>query len=140
MELQLFLTCSDAHAGVDQQALIDDVQAEVEKLEPYLTEKSKQVSLPPPRDAQGGVQVIQWLLHLASDPKMAIVYARAFIFAINKILESRTEKVATTQKGKGVQKKKRPTPITIKALGKELILPAAAVLIEEFLKSLQSKS
>jgi hypothetical protein len=138
MELQLNLTCSDAHAGVDQQALIADVQAEVKKLEPYLTETPKQVSLPPPRDAQGGLQVIQWLLHVASDPKMAVVYARAFIFAINKILESRTEKIATGQKGKGLQKKKRPTPITIKALGKELVLPTTSALIEEFLKSLQS--
>ena len=137
MDIQLSFTSSEAHAGVDQKALLGDLEAEVAKLEPYLAGKPKPVSVAAPPGAQGEAHIIQWLLHFASDPKNTIVYARLFIFAINKILESRTKKVVVH---KGSKEQKRPTPVTIKALGKELALPTATRVIEEFLKYLYSQS
>lgn len=140
VDIQLSFTYSEAHAGVDQEALLADLEAEVAKVEPYLGKKPKQVSLAAPQEAQGEVHIIQWLLDFASDPKNSILYARLFLFAVNKILESRTKKVVADKHGKAAKEEKRPTPVTVKALGKELALPTATRVIEEFLKHLHSQS
>lgn len=124
-----------APAGIDYGALVADIEAELEKLGEQVQAKPSRRATAAPAGAQGGFESIQWLLDLATDPKMAAVYARTLIFAVNQILEAANSK-KKDKKAKSTADEPEKPPVKIKVLGKEIMLPATVVAIQEFLKTL----
>jgi len=83
----------------------------------------------PPNAAQGEDQIIQWLIEVATNPKMAIVYYRMVCFALNELINASRKKSEEEAEKEGIR-------VRLKLLGKEIQLPAAVTSIEEFLKSI----
>lgn len=132
-----FDTSGDAPAGVDWHVLVDDIQAELDKLAAEVGQKSP---LPdkkaPPPGAQGDAAVIHWLLHLATEPEMVKVYLRGLIMAVNAVLEAAKVREADNAEKEGDGKPNVPRRVTIKVIGKEIGLPVAQAAIKEFLENL----
>jgi hypothetical protein len=128
MSIEISFDTSSAVEGVDQSALIEDIEAEIRKLAKSSNAKLTRNDTPAPSGAQGELQLIEWILELAKDPKMAVLYAKGIIFAINQIIE------AVSPKDESKEQQKKQT--TIKVLGKKISLPATTIAIQEFLKSL----
>lgn len=130
-----------APPGVNRDALIEDIQAELDKIA-----KKESASLPKPTlkpappGAQGDLPTIQWVLDLLTDPAMAKTYATILIHTINELLRaagsknSRPGDMLSKTQEKRQQKTDKWVRITI--LGKEIALPAATALIEKFLKKM----
>ena len=138
MDIKISLKTNDVvAAGINQDAVIKDIEAEVNKLAEELNVTPKRNEKKAPAGAQGGPEWIKWILKAAIDPKMAIFYAKAIIFAINKILNALKQNGSETEVSSHDTKNIRQTqPITIKMLGKEITLPAATIIIQNFLKSI----
>src|SRR4051812_7593005 len=101
-----------AAAGVDHDALVSDIQAELDKLTASAGAGAiKPVHQPPPKGAQGDVSAIQWLIDIATDPAMAKAYAQALIYAINTILQAAKSKQAP-QEQKRPKDEKSTTPVS----------------------------
>ena len=142
MQIRITLdTGGAAIAGVDRDELVADIQAEVDKLAGEVgTETAKPDYEAAPRDAQGDISVIQWLIEVATDPEMAKFYARALILSINAILSAAKSKETKDNK-KG---SKGPKPddandrsiVRISVLGKEFMLPATTSAIKSILNNL----
>jgi hypothetical protein len=147
----IFDTAGNAVPGVDQGRLVDDIQAEVDKLASKLHIESVRTSRTrPPPGAQGDWASFHWVIDVATDPRMASVYARALISAINLIIQSAGfPKPATTKKvSESKKSKKKPAksntskavqssaerPVKMKFGGKEILLPATTAAISAFLK------
>lgn len=121
ISIQLDTSGIDA-AGVDLRALQADLQAEIEK---FAEESGLPVptpeAVPAPQGAQGMDQMVHWLMHLASEPAMAKVYARMLFYALNEI----------TKAAKGQNADSGDTAIVrIKAFGKDIALPVATAVID----------
>ena len=121
--------------GIDYGALVADIQAEMDKLGAGASAKAAKKTIAAPTGAQGGFESIHWILEFAADPKMAAVYARALIFAVNQLLNVAESKKKEKSSLKPPKDPGEP-PVKIKALGKEIMLPATAAAIQEFLKML----
>ena len=126
-------------AGIDQAAVIADIEAEIQKLATQLEVKLKRSEKPAPPGAQGEFELIEWILQLAQDPKMAVFYAKALIFAINQIVEAYHSKKKTDTSEDtpdSIKEKIDRSPVSINISGKTITLPAATIVIREFLKSI----
>jgi hypothetical protein len=139
MDIKIVLdTRGAAAAGVDQKALIADIQAELDKLPHEEKSKKPPVAEPAPKNAQGDPTAFHWLLHIATDPAMAKVYAQGLAFAINSLLSSAQRKKATKNDDEAPAKDASAGPgiVNITAFGKELLLPATTVAVQAWLQSL----
>lgn len=81
----------------------------------------------PPGAAQGEDMIIQWLIEVATNPKMAIVYYRMACFALNELITASKKKASDQAENENVR-------VRFKVLGKEIQLPASVSAVEEFLK------
>lgn len=140
MDIRIILdTEGAAVAGVDRDALIANLQAELDKLATKANIASpKPAKTSPPEGAQGDAALIHWLITLATDPAMARVYAQGLITAINAIAsaakakESNSDNINSREGDEQLPKK----PVRITIFDKEIALPVAASLIKAFLDSL----
>ena len=138
MSIELSLETSRAVAGVDQEALIASVRAEIEKLERHARSSNETVEVtekrvPPPPGAQGVDMLVQWLVELAQNPAMAKVYAKILVFSINEILL-----LAKRAAGKTAGDDAPGVGARLKVLGKDVMLPTSEAAIGEFLKDLDA--
>ncbi|RTM00950.1 MAG: hypothetical protein EKK31_22155 [Hyphomicrobiales bacterium] len=133
-------TGGSAAAGVDRDALVTNIQAELDKLAVTTgTKAPKPKERPAPPGAQGDLSALHWIIDIATDPAMAKAYASALIYAINEIVAAATSKQSgekPTQSG-DAEGGEKPT-VKIKFLGKEVALPIAASVIKKILESIQS--
>jgi len=137
MKISVILDTGGAAApGIDQAALAADIQAELDKLGQQVGATPTRKTTPAPKGAQGGYEMVQWLLDLASDPKMAPIYARALLFAVNQLIEAANSKKKDAGARKSSNDEVDKPPVKVKALGKEIMLPATVAAIQEFLKSI----
>jgi hypothetical protein len=157
MHVEVILdTGGAAVAGIDQQRLVDDIQAELDKLTSKgQTESAKAKRTRPPPGAQGDWASFHWVIDFVTDPKMAPVYARAVIYALNTILQSagfkksaaskksaRSKKSEVSKGFEGASKAKKQSvipaeqPVRITVRDKEFLLPATTAAINAFLKHL----
>lgn len=116
--------------GLDWAELEEGIQRNVETFvkatKGEIVSKDRQS---PPDTAQGEDQIIQWLLEVATNPKMAIVYYRMICFTLNEIINASRKRADDHPETDTIG-------VRIKVLGKEIQLPAAVSSIEEFLKSI----
>lgn len=136
MEIKVLLdTGGAAAAGVDRNALIENIQAELDKVTadagavPVKPRKKA-----PPEGAQGDLAAIQWIIDIATNPAMAKAYAYGVIMAINAIVKAMKSKESGDQKGtdKGPEK----GPVKISVHGKNIVLPAVTSTIKSFLEKI----
>lgn len=126
-------TGGSATAGVDRQALIDNIQAEVEKLASISGAKAPvPTHVDAPAGAQGDVFSVHWLLHLAQNPNMIKVYINGLVFAINSIVSAARK---PEQPEQDAEKTRRPL-VKIDVLGKEILLPASVAVIQSILDTI----
>lgn len=127
MELQIELDSQGVAArGVDMRALRENIQAELDKIAVSAkVTKPVAAEVAPPAGAQGDLAVIHWLLHLAGEPGMIKIYAKAAVFGINELV--RVARRSTEDKG---DEKQTKLQVRIKGLAKELILPATEAVIQ----------
>lgn len=126
-----------AVAGVDRNALITNVQAELDKLAAATNVQSPRPDKePPPPGAQGDAALVHWLIHFATDPSMARVYAQGLIMAINAIVSAAKPGTGEANDPSRTENKGSKGPIRIAILGKEIILPVATSAIKAFLDTL----
>jgi hypothetical protein len=128
-----------AVAGINQASVLSDIEAEVTKLADLLEVKPKKVEKAPPKGAQGDVELVEWFVKIATDPKMATVYLKALVFSINKIMEawhSKRDPGGSTKNKTSNSSEGSQTPVTVTVSKKSIVLPAAIITIQEFLKSL----
>lgn len=109
-----------------EQGIQRNVESFVEATEGKVLEVNRKS---PPNAAQGEDQIIQWLIEVATNPKMAIVYYRMVCFALNELISASRKKSEEETEKEGIR-------VRLKLLGKEIQLPAAVTSIEEFLKSI----
>lgn len=131
-----------ATAGVDRNALVANIQAELDKVaQEAKSNKSSPVAEAPPTNAQGDPTTLHWLLHIAGDPAMAKVYAQGLAFAINSLLSSAQSKQSTSSEdgGKTNGISKDTGIVNIKVLGKDILLPATTAAIQIWLQSFGSQ-
>jgi hypothetical protein len=125
-----------AAAGVDRDALIANLQAEMDKLADAANaarpEPDKQ---PPPAGAQGDAAIVQWIIEVATDPAMAKLYAQGLLMALNSIIGAAKKKEVPAEVGDESQSTaKRPVKVTLS--GKEIGLPVTTAIIKTFLEDL----
>jgi hypothetical protein len=127
-------TGGSATAGVDRQALVDNIQAEVEKL------ASAAGAAPPstthtdaPAGAQGDIFSVHWLLHLAENPNMIKVYVNGLVFALNSLASAARR---TDNPVKNADDKSNHPLVKIDVLGKEFLLPASVAVIQSIIDSI----
>ncbi|AWM24860.1 hypothetical protein [Sinorhizobium fredii] len=109
-----------------EQGIQRNIESFVEATEGKVVEVNRKS---PPNAAQGEDQIIQWLIEVATNPKMAIVYYRMVCFALNELINASRKKSEEEAEKEGIR-------VRLKLLGKEIQLPAAVTSIEEFLKSI----
>lgn len=137
-----------ALAGIDYNALTDDITSELEKLAKSTGSKDPSLSKEAaPAGAMGDFSVVEWLLHVASQPAMAKVYAQTLVYAINAVLTSRkgnsgsSESSSSDTSAAPETKSKQPPStghmVTIEVLGKEFLLPTATAVIQAVFDSLK---
>ena len=142
MKLNVVLdTKGVAAAGVDQNELIADIQAEVDKLASQLGSKPiKPRREQAPETAQTDMEILQWLIDIATDPEMARSYARVFIYSINSILTATKSRESnpdnSLRKNSGKRKSEDSSKARVEILGKKILLPTTARAIKAILKEL----
>jgi hypothetical protein len=144
MQIQLVLDTGGAPAGINREALVADIQAEIDKLTAATgAAAAKPAHQPVPKGAQGDVAIIHWLVKLATNPAMSATYARALIFALNTILQAAKSKKSAPKaddkkkasaEGKSAADEK--PRLAIKFPVGELILPATTAAIKVILDKL----
>jgi hypothetical protein len=145
MDIEIvFDTNGSAVAGVDRHVLVADIQAELDKLASQAGAKPIQPTRQlPPEGAQGDFASLHWLLHMATDPAMAKVYAQGLVFAINSLLAAAKSKENgdTGSAGKPANPSQAPAEkllVNISLLGKEIALPATTAVIKAILDQIGS--
>jgi hypothetical protein len=127
-------TGGSATAGVDRQALVDNIQAEVEKLASASGAAAPSTTYTEaPAGAQGDIFSVHWLLHLAQTPNMIKVYINGLVFALNSIASSARRPDASDKNG---DEKANPPLVKVDVLGKEFLLPASVAVIQSILDSI----
>ena len=138
MNITVSLTPREAPAGIDQEHLTSDVEAEIKKLAARVETEPTRVDHPAPQDAQGAHQIIEWVVNLATDPTMASAYAQGFLYALNQIVQGYLQKKSGPTESAPKKKAKSSTALAkVTIAGKTIFLPVATVAIREFLKSLK---
>jgi hypothetical protein len=143
MQMQLELDTGGAPAGNNRQALVADVQAEIDKLAAAAgATTAKPAHQPVPKGAQGDVAVIHWLVKLATNPSMSVTYAKALIFALNTILQAAKSKKAVSKaedkkpSAEAANMPEEKPRLTIKFSVGDLVLPATTAAIKIILDKL----
>lgn len=137
IEIDLVNNGSIPH-GIDYQALIDDIQSEIDKLDSVTDIQYEKIFHKPPEGAQGDIPGIEWLLDFLTDPDKAKFYARTLIYTLNQIITSLVNNEGSEDnRPKTKVKKSKKIEMTIKFFGKELVLPTLTDNIEDFLDSLE---
>ena len=143
MQIQLVLDTGGAPAGINREALIADIQAEIDKLTAATgAAAAKPAHQPVPKGAQGDVAIIHWLVKLATNPAMSATYARALIFALNTILQAAKSKKSAPKaddkkaSAEGTSAADEKPRLAIKFPVGELILPATTAAIKLILDKL----
>lgn len=136
MEIKVVLnTGGDAAPGLDRDALVADIQAELDKAaEAASSPPAKLKKTPAPEGAQGDFSAFQWILDIAADPAMAKLYARGIIMAINALLMAARSKEPGS-KDSTDNTAEKPT-VEISVLGKKIALPVATSVIKTILDKL----
>lgn len=112
-----------ATAGVDINALGRNIQAELNNFAAALDRPAPEVErVPPPEGAQGMDQALHWLMHFATEPPMLKVYAKSLLFTLNEIAMAARRTARSDDAPNFV--------VRVKALGKEIALPAATAAIQ----------
>ena len=127
-----------AAPGIDPIAVVEDIEAEVTKLATKINVTPDRTEKAAPTGAQGEFELIEWVVKIAQEPSMAKFYIKALIFAINQILEACRSNQKANQNDEDTSEDQlggKPL-VRIKVLGRSLSLPAATLVIQEFLKSL----
>lgn len=121
-----------ATAGLDLDALREDIQAELGKLATRLDLPPPDAErVPAPEGAQGMDQVYHWLMHFATEPQMVQVYARTLVFTLNEIATAARRNAQAGNNGTFV--------VRVKAFGKDIALPAATSAIQAVFDELGGK-
>ncbi len=132
MKIQIVLDRNGAATqGIDQEALLEDIKAEIGKFQAKTGASVEKKETDPPDGAQGDLTLWQWVIDFAKEPAMAKTYAGLILVALNSLTTA-----AKTQDKSNKQMKTKPLRVTIK--GKEIFLPALAEAIRQFLESLDS--
>lgn len=132
-------TGGSAVAGVDREALIANIQAELDKLAAAAgTSSPEPKQQPAPAGAQGDLSALQWIIDVATDPVMAKAYATGLIYGVNQIITAATSKKSgdNPPAGQGQETEEKPM-VKIKFLGKEVALPVATSVIKRILESIE---
>ncbi|WP_027053650.1 hypothetical protein [Mesorhizobium erdmanii] len=140
MKIEVILdTGGSATAGVDRDAFVANIQAELDKLAAAAgTKAPKPKERPAPPGAQGDLSALQWIIDIATDPAMAKTYASALIYGINQIIAAATSKQSGEKRAQKGEASGEEKPIVkIKFLGKELALPVATSVIKKILESIE---
>lgn len=141
MQIKLVLDTEGVSAGINRQALVADVQAELDKLTSAAgVQQAKPSPQPVPKGAQGDIAVIHWLVKLAADPVMSATYARALIYTLNAILRAVKSKVPAPKKNdadasSNELKDDKPQLRVTLPVG-DLVLPATTAVIKAVLDQL----
>lgn len=137
MDVELTLDRSGgSKAGVDYGALEDNLQAEIDKLaaQDNVTSGAPERSAAPD-GAQGDHAMIQWLVHLATEPAMAKTYANALVFALNEIVGAvRSRQTATEEGTSAGDEPPARLHVRLAKLGKNITLPTTTAAIQAFLE------
>ncbi|MEO1526571.1 MAG: hypothetical protein AAFX06_14135 [Planctomycetota bacterium] len=138
MKVAIELKPADFNQGVDIAALVDNIDAEVQKFSSELGAESSQKKTPAPAGAQGDFGLVEWIIDAITDPDLARTYGTTLVFAINQLLNAVGKKDQQPKEAKEEQDDE-PTeepPAKIKMFGKEIALPATTHVIKKFLESL----
>ena len=129
VNLEIELNSRGAAArGVDMQALQDNIQAELNKIAASAKiQEPRPTKSAPPAGAQGDAALIHWLLHLAGEPSMIKVYARAAVFGVNEFLRAARRRIEENENG---DKEPETLTVRIKRLAKDIVLPATEAAIK----------
>ena len=126
-------TGGSATAGVDRQAIVDNIQAELGKLSSASGAKAPvSTEIDAPAGAQGDVFSVHWVLHLAQNPNMIKIYINGLVFAINSIASSAKKREVSENE----DKKDESALVKIEVLGKEFLLPASVAVIQSILDTI----
>ena len=141
MQIKLVLDTGGAPAGINREALVADIQAELDKLTKTAgTGDAKASPQPVPEGAQGDIAIVHWLVRLAADPAMAPAYARGLIYALNAILQAAKSKMPAPKKDETKStsadaKEEKPRLSVTLPVG-ELVLPTTTAAIKAILDNL----
>lgn len=120
-------TGGSAVAGVDRDALIANIQAELDKLAAAAgTAAPTPEEQPAPAGAQGDLSALQWIIEIATDPAMAKAYATGLIYGINQIIAAATSKQGRDKPSDDKDSGGEKPVVKIKFLGTEVALPVQA--------------
>lgn len=141
MQIKLVLDTGGAPAGINREALVADIQAELDKLTTVAqADHAKALPQPVPQGAQGDIAVIHWLVKLASDPAMSAVYARALLYSLNAILQAAKSKIPTAKndetKSASKEAKEEKPRLKVTLPSGDLVLPATTATIKAILDNL----
>jgi len=136
MQLKLILDTGGAPTGIDREALVNNIQAELDKFAKAVrAQPPKRTSEPVPEGAQGVISIIHWFIQVLTDPAMAPAYAKTLVYALNDILLAiRLSKKSAQNEQHDPKDEKPQIKLSISKI--ELILPAATATIKKFLESL----
>jgi hypothetical protein len=143
MNWELSLEPEAVPSGLDFNALTENIEAEVVKITSMSAGSSfKKNTLPPPAGSQGHDLVVQWLLHFAEQAQMVQVYAKAFVFSVNELLQSAKSSTKRTDQLPSKNPEKDDSPsfaARLTILGKDVILPTTVAAINTFLSDIGLK-
>jgi hypothetical protein len=131
-------TKGSAVAGIDRDALIANIQAEVDKFSTQVGAKAVTATQKPaPSGAQGDSSITEWVMKVAADPAMFKTYIQILVFAINELVS------AAKTKERGAEKKSSKEaddkPVKISVLGKQILLPATQAVIKALIDSIKDQ-
>jgi hypothetical protein len=135
----VFDTKGSSVAGIDRDALIANIQAEVDKFSSKLGAKPVSATKKPaPSGAQGDASITEWIMKVAADPAMVKAYAQILIFAINQLVSAAKAKEKGAEKTSG-KKEADDKPVKIKLFDKQILLPATQAAIKAVLDSIKDQ-
>ena len=110
----------------DTNSLLQHVEAEIRSFEHHSKSEIEKRETLPPEDAQGEVEIIEFIINITQDKGVIIGYLRAFMKSMNEISKRHKD----NRKG---DSSKYNQGIHLEIFGKNLIFPASASVIKTFI-------
>lgn len=131
-------TKGSAVAGIDRDALIANIQAEVDKFSTQVGAKAVTATQKPaPSGAQGDSSITEWVMKVAADPVMLKTYIQILVFAINELVSAAKTKERGAEKK--ASKEADDKPVKISVLGKQILLPATQAVIKALIDNIKDQ-
>ncbi|MEY2536779.1 MAG: hypothetical protein QOG67_519 [Verrucomicrobiota bacterium] len=134
-------TKGSAVAGIDRNALIANIQAEVDKFSTQVGTKTVPATQKPaPPGAQGDSSITEWVMKVAADPAMVKTYIQILVFAINELVSAaKTKERGAEKKASSTSKEADDKPVKISILGKQILLPATQAVIKALIDNIKDQ-